>query len=73
MTEFIMICAAIGILTIYLLCTLAPGFLVYHFIKDTTIDKPWDFRAIAKSITVPYCIGLVAFMWVVIYFLFVRG
>jgi len=73
MAEFIKVSAVIGIFTMYVVVTIVPGIIVHHFIKHTTIDEPLDLRAIAKSLLVPYVLGLIVFMWVVTYFMFVRG
>lgn len=73
MTEFIKICAAVGIFTMYALVTGVPGAIAYHFLKHTTIDKPVDLSAAAKSMLVSYGIGLIIFVWATIYFILMRG
>lgn len=73
MTEFIKVCAAIGMFTIYVLITGVPGGIAYHFLKQTTIDKPVDLSAAAKCILVSYIIGLIIFVWTAVYFILMRG
>ena len=68
-----MTCAVIGLFTLYLICTLFPGVLTYHFIKDTHIDKPYDLMAALKGLLIAYIIGLIAFVWVMTFFGFMRG
>ena len=73
MSEFIKICAAVGIFTLYALITGVPGLLSYHFLKHTTIDKPFDSDAAAKSMLVGYAIGLIIFVVSAVYFLIIKG
>lgn len=73
MIEFIRICAAVGIFTLYALVTGVPGAIAYHFLKHTTIDKSVDLSAAAKSMLVSYGIGLIIFVWAAFYFVLMRG
>ena len=73
MTEFVKVCAAIGIFTMYALVTGVPGAIAYHFLKHMTIDKPVDLSAAAKSMLVSYGIGLIIFVWAAVYFVLMRG
>ena len=72
MKEFILICAVLGLFALYMLCTLIPTAITYHFIKDTHLDKPHDMPAAFKSLLVAYAIGLLAFVYVVTFFGFMR-
>lgn len=73
MNEFIKICAALGLFTLYVGITAAPGLIGYHFLKHTTIDKPHDFIAAAKSLLISYGIGLIIFVWSAVHFLIIKG
>ncbi len=73
MNEFIEMCAAIGICTLYIGVTAIPGLVGYHFLKHTTIDKPHDFLAAAKSMLISYGVGLILFVWSMVYFLIIKG
>ena len=73
MADFIKACAAVGIFTLYAFVTGIPGLIGYRFLKHTTIDKPVDKEAIWKGLLVSYIIGLIAFVWVVVFFVIVRG
>lgn len=73
MGEFIKMCAGLGLFTLYAFVTCAPGLLGYHFLKHTTIDKPFDSSAAAKGILIAYGIGLIIFVWSAVYFLIIKG
>lgn len=73
MTDFIKTCAAVGIFTLYAFLTGIPGLIGYRFLKHTTVDKPIDKEAIWKGLLVSYIIGLIAFVWIVVFFVIVRG
>ena len=73
MNDFIKMCAGIGLLTLYVGTTGIPGLIGYHFLKRTTIDKPHDFLAAAKSMLISYGVGLIIFAWSAIYFLIIKG
>ena len=73
MIEFIKICAAVGIFTLYALVTGVPGAIAYHFLKHTTIDKPADLSAAAKSVLVSYGIGFMIFVGAAVHFVLMRG
>ena len=73
MTEFVKVCAAIGIFTMYTLVTELDGAISNHFLKHTTVDKPVDLSAAAKSMLVSYGIGLIIFVWAAVYFILMRG
>ena len=73
MAEFIKVCAAIGLFTLYIGVTGVPGLFGYHFLKHTTVDKPVDSDAAAKSMLISYTIGLIVFISSAIYFVLLRG
>ena len=73
MTEFIKVCAAVGIFTIYVAITGVPALFGYHFLKHTTVDKPVDSDAAAKSMLISYAIGLVIFIGSAVHFVLLRG
>ena len=54
MTEFIKICAIIGLFTVYFAITGIPGALTYHWLKEDKIEtRLW------KGLLVSYGIGLI--------------
>lgn len=73
MTEFIKVCTAIGLFTLYVGVTGVPGLFGYHFLKHTTVDKPVDFDAAAKSMLISYAIGLAIFIGSAVHFVLLRG
>ena len=73
MAEFIKVCAAMGLFTLYIGITGVPGLFGYHFLKHTTVDKPVDSDAAAKSMLISYTIGLIVFISSAIYFVLLRG
>lgn len=54
MTEFIKVCAIVGLFTVYIAITGIPGIITYHYLNGEMIEtKLW------KSLLVSYGIGVI--------------
>ena len=71
MTEFIRICAMIGLFTMYILGTGICGGAAYRFLKEEK-DK-FDKSAALKGLLISYVIGLIVFMGMGAYYIIYRG
>ena len=71
MTEFIRICAMVGLFTMYVLGTGVFGGAAYHFLREEK-DK-FDKSAALKGLFTSYVIGLIIFMGMGAYYIIYRG
>ena len=71
MTDFIKMCATLGLLTMYVAGTGIFGGLTYRFLKHR--QKESTEGAALRGLLVSYTLGLIVFMCVSTYFLICRG